>query len=331
MASPSCFSDAVIISACIQPVKAENRAGKRGGSVVRYAQTDKKEGVILLYLGLLLLAGILQGVMVSLNGQMGNYFSLFGICFFVHAIALVLLLAYLLAKRQTLRFAGAPWYVYLVGVMGIAIVASSSWCTLHVGASAFMALSTAGQLVSSALIDRFGLFGMRAGAAGRASGRSELREGCKMIYYLTALINGFFNSVNRMTNVRAGKLFGTANGALINYVEATVLSLLLMLVLKNGKELSWGYIVSVPWWVYLGSICGLLAQLLQIVGTLRSNTLVSSILMLAGNLGMSLTLDYVFYGTFSLLRAAGIFLILAGMALVEKEKTAEAQTAAEEK
>ena len=157
MASPSCFSDAVIISACIQPVKAENRAGQRGGSVVRYAQTDKKEGVILLYLGLLLLAGILQGVMVSLNGQMGNYFSLFGICFFVHAIALVLLLAYLLAKRQ---FAGAPWYVYLVGVMGIAIVASSSWCTLHVGASAFMALSTAGQLVSSALIDRFGLFGM---------------------------------------------------------------------------------------------------------------------------------------------------------------------------
>ena len=148
-----------------------------------------------------------------------------------------------------------------------------------------------------------------------------------MIYYLTALMNGFFNSVNRMTNVRAGKLFGTANGALINYVEATVLSLLLMLVLKNGKELSWGYIVSVPWWVYLGSICGLLAQLLQ----LRSNTLVSSILILAGNLGMSLTLDYVFYGTFSLLRAAGIFLILAGMALVEKEKTAEAQTAAEEK
>ena len=151
-----------------------------------------------------------------------------------------------------------------------------------------------------------------------------------MIYYLTALINGFFNSVNRMTNVRAGKLFGTANGALFTRV-GRIQFMLLMLVLKNGKELSWGYIVSVPWWVYLGSICGLLAQLLQIVGTLRSNTLVSSILMLAGNLGMSLTLDYVFYGTFSLLRAAGIFLILAGMALVEKEKTAEAQTAAEEK
>ena len=108
----------------------------------------------------LLLAGILQGVMVSLNAQLGNHFSLFGVCFFVHGIAMVLLLGYLLLKRQPLRVSGAPWYVYLVGAMGIGIVATSSWCTLHVGASAFMALSTAGQLVSSALIDRFGLFGM---------------------------------------------------------------------------------------------------------------------------------------------------------------------------
>ena len=114
----------------------------------------------MLYLGFLLLAGILQGVMVSLNAQMGNYFSLFGICFFVHGIALVLLLGYLLVKRQPLRFSGAPWYVYLVGVMGIAIVASSSWCTLHIGAAAMLALSTAGQLISSKLVDQFGLFGM---------------------------------------------------------------------------------------------------------------------------------------------------------------------------
>lgn len=146
-----------------------------------------------------------------------------------------------------------------------------------------------------------------------------------MIYYLTSLFNGFFNSINRMTNVRAGKLFGTANGALINYVEATVLSLLLIFVLKDGQELSWGHITSVPWWVYLGSVCGLLAQLLQIVGTLRSNTLVSSVLMLAGNLGSSLVLDYVFYGAFSVLRAVGIFLILLGMTLVEKEKNPHTQ------
>lgn len=115
----------------------------------------------MVYIGLLLLAGIFQGMMVSLNGQLGNYYSSFGICFFVHGIAMVLLLAYLLViRRKPLHFAGAPWYVYLVGVMGIAIVATSSWCTLHIGAAAMLALSTAGQLISSKLIDQLGMFGM---------------------------------------------------------------------------------------------------------------------------------------------------------------------------
>lgn len=114
----------------------------------------------MLYYLLLLLAGALQGVMVSLNGQLGNYYSPFAICFFVHGIALILLLAYLLAKKTPLGFQGAPWYVYLVGALGIAIVASTSWCTLRVGASVFLAISTAGQIISSQLIDQFGLFGM---------------------------------------------------------------------------------------------------------------------------------------------------------------------------
>jgi len=115
------------------------------------------------FYAILLLAGLLQGVMVSLNAQLGNYYDLFGICFFVHGIALVLLLVYLLAvRRQDLRFGGAPWYVYCVGLLGIGIVASSSWCTLQIGATAMLALSTAGQLISSELIDEFGLFGMPA-------------------------------------------------------------------------------------------------------------------------------------------------------------------------
>lgn len=112
------------------------------------------------YYLLLLLAGGLQGVMVSLNGQLSNYYSPFAICFFVHGIALVLLLGYLLAKKTPLGYRGAPWYVYLVGILGIVMVASTSWCTFRVGASVFLAISTAGQILSSQMIDQFGLFGM---------------------------------------------------------------------------------------------------------------------------------------------------------------------------
>ena len=115
-----------------------------------------------MYYSILFLAGLLQGVMLSLNAQLGNHYSLFGVSFFVHVIALVLLLFYLLViKKEKLTFTGAPWYIYLVGLMGIGVVASSSWATIHVGAGTVMAISTLGQLISSEVIDAFGLFGLK--------------------------------------------------------------------------------------------------------------------------------------------------------------------------
>lgn len=114
-----------------------------------------------MYILLLVLAGILQGCMTSLNAQLGNYYSMFGICFFVHIIAMVLLLLYIKGKeKKKLSFKGAPWYVYLVGFMGVGMVASSSWVTLRIGATAMMSLSVIGQMVSSALVDHYGWFGV---------------------------------------------------------------------------------------------------------------------------------------------------------------------------
>lgn len=114
-----------------------------------------------MYITILVLAGILQGAMTSLNAQLGKYYSLFGICFFVHIIAMVLLLLYIKGKeKKKLSFRGAPWYVYLVGFMGVVMVASSSWVTLRIGATAMMSLSVIGQMVSSAMVDHYGWFGV---------------------------------------------------------------------------------------------------------------------------------------------------------------------------
>lgn len=139
-----------------------------------------------------------------------------------------------------------------------------------------------------------------------------------MLYWMVAFLNGFGNSVNKMMNVKAGQIFGTANGALINYVEATFLSLALVFLTGKGAELDTQSIARVPLWVYLGGVCGLIAMVLMIVGTLRTNVLLSSILTLVGNLGSALVLDYLFYGIFSWWKVTGIALILFGTAWIEK-------------
>jgi transporter family-2 protein len=143
------------------------------------------------------------------------------------------------------------------------------------------------------------------------------------LYYVTAFLNGFFNSINKMTNVKAGQLFGTANGAIINYIEATFLSLALVYLTGSGAELTSAHLASVPLWVYLGGVCGLAAMVLIIIGTPRTNTMVSSILALVGNLGAALVLDYLFFHIFSWWKVAGIAMILTGTAWMEKVKAAE--------
>ena len=139
-----------------------------------------------------------------------------------------------------------------------------------------------------------------------------------MVYWIVAFFNGFCNSINKMMNVKAGQVFGTANGALINYIEATFLSLALLFLTGRGAELSAENMARAPLWVYLGAVCGLLAMVLLIVGTLRTNVLLSSILTLVGNLGAAAVLDYLFYGIFSWYKIAGIALILLGTTWIEK-------------
>ena len=148
-----------------------------------------------------------------------------------------------------------------------------------------------------------------------------------MVYWIVAFFNGFFNSINKMMNVKAGQVFGTANGALINYIEATFLSLALLFLTGRGAELSAENMARVPLWVYLGAVCGLLAMVLLIVGTLRTNVLLSSILTLVGNLGAAAVLDYLFYGIFSWYKIAGIALILLGTTWIEKTGQAAKQSA----
>lgn len=148
-----------------------------------------------------------------------------------------------------------------------------------------------------------------------------------MVYWIVAFFNGFCNSINKMMNVKAGQVFGTANGALINYIEATFLSLSLLFLTGKGVELSAENMARAPLWVYLGAVCGLLAMVLLIVGTLRTNVLLSSILTLVGNLGAAAVLDYLFYGIFSWYKIAGIALILLGTTWIEKTGQAAKQSA----
>ena len=141
-----------------------------------------------------------------------------------------------------------------------------------------------------------------------------------MIFYLTAIANGFLNTINRMTNVKAKECLGTTNGTLINYLEATLIAFFLIFLTGNGAELQFSHIKEVPLVFYLGALCGLAAMIFIVVATPKTGAMLSTVLMLIGQLSTAAVLDYIFYGKFSIYKVLGIFLIIAGIAWRDKLK-----------
>ena len=148
-----------------------------------------------------------------------------------------------------------------------------------------------------------------------------------MIYYVVAISNGFLSVINKMINVKAGECLGTTRGALINYVEASVIAFFLVFVAGKGGEFHPDFMKEVPLVFYLGSVAGLIAMIFLIIGTQNTGALISTVLMLFGQLGTSIALDYVFFGTFRPIQILGIFMILGGIAWKEKLREAELRKA----
>jgi transporter family-2 protein len=120
-------------------------------------------------LALYLIAAVLLGVLVSiqplLNGVLGRAvgspYSAAAISIFVAALGALAMLAVVdrgEISRATLTV--VPWWVYLAGVIGTALVAGGVVMAPVTGALVFFVCIVAGQLLGAALADHFGFLGL---------------------------------------------------------------------------------------------------------------------------------------------------------------------------
>ena len=138
-------------------------------------------------------------------------------------------------------------------------------------------------------------------------------------YIFVAVLLGVLNVFNKMVNVKASEYLGNTNGTLINYFEASIISLVILLALGEAHELTPSFVKNVPSYLYLGSVTGLIAPIFLVIGTKKSTVMVSTIVVLIGQLVTSIVLDCIFFNeNFSPLKVLGILFVIAGMAFREK-------------
>ena len=144
--------------------------------------------VVALYFLFAFCAGVVLPFQAGINAQLAHWLHspvrASFVSFFVGTVAL---LALSLAVWRPLpsghRIAGAPWWVWVGGLLGAFYVVGVVVTAPRLGAATLIALVVAGQAVASVVVDQFGLVGFKEHHAtpGRIAGMALVVAGVTLV------------------------------------------------------------------------------------------------------------------------------------------------------
>ncbi|HBX23951.1 MAG TPA: EamA-like transporter family protein [Desulfotomaculum sp.] len=110
------------------------------------------------------LAGVTMALQGSLNTALGKVIGLLETTFVVHLVGLLLagmlIFVLRLGSGDWQRYSDVPWYFYLGGILGVAIIYGVVRSMASVGVAAATTAIIVGQLLTAAMVDHLGLFGL---------------------------------------------------------------------------------------------------------------------------------------------------------------------------
>lgn len=110
------------------------------------------------------LSGVTMALQGSLNAALGKIIGLLETTFVVNLVGLVvvstLLFAFRLGDGDWHRYADAPWYFYLGGILGVLITYGVVRSIPSLGVAVATTAIIVGQVLTAAMVDHLGLFGL---------------------------------------------------------------------------------------------------------------------------------------------------------------------------
>lgn len=302
-----------------------------------------------LFIPLSLAAGGLLAVQAGANAQLSKATgSPFAATTIQVILAALLLSLVAIATGTAAAFGGlgaVPWWHAIGGIATALYVASTILVFPRLGAVVAVGLFIAGQMLASLGLDSFGLLGISqqtpkpATLLGTAAvlagviaivfgqkGATKELSGSKLGWMLLALIAGAVlpvqGAINGLLRQDLGAPFVV--GA-ISFAVATlsmIAVLLVTLLLMGGAKPQLGGLRTMPWWGWIGAVCGATYVTTVFVAIPVIGTAAAVGLTVAGQQIVSLFVDR--YGWFRLpqreistLRFAGVVVLLLGVAAIK--------------
>lgn len=135
-----------------------------------------------------------------------------------------------------------------------------------------------------------------------------------------AFLYGCATVISKMINYRAAQELGTWNGSLVNYVVASILALIMLLVTTHFQIDLHAYLEA-PIHLYAGGTFGVIAFVISIITLSKMKVFQSTIFLLSGQLLAGILFDLLVFGNLTAYKLAGILLVTTGI-LWDKKVTA---------
>lgn len=115
----------------------------------------------MVYKNLTAINGIMLAVMIFLNGLLASRIGPFmgSMVFYLVGLTVILCISFMTGNRLS-NLAALPWLFFAPGVLGVMTTVVNNVAVPKLGVMLISGLALFGQLVMSALVDHFGLFGM---------------------------------------------------------------------------------------------------------------------------------------------------------------------------
>jgi transporter family-2 protein len=287
-----------------------------------------------------LLIGILVAVMITVNGGLTAFYGVYSAVVIIHIVGLFLIGAIILFRHEKPFAKAQPWYLYIGGVLGVATTAATNYAFGKISVSAILALNLFGQSVAGALVDQFGLFGMRRhpftahqipGMLLAAGGIAcMMGGGFALLPVLAVFGSGISLIVSRSYNARLANNTSVYVSTFFNYVCGLLTAIPVFLILGARETAFPALMFSQQWWTYLGGAIGVFTVWLSNVVVVKIPQLYVTLLMFVGQVFTGVLLDALLSGAFSLANIAGGALVALGLALnLLLERRASRRLAAE--
>lgn len=278
-----------------------------------------------MYYFISLLIGVLVAVMIAANGGLTTVYGMYAATVIIHIVGLILIGGIILARREKPFAKRMPWYLYIGGVLGVATTASVNFAFGKISLSAILALGLFGQSIAGALVDQFGLLGMRKhpfrayqipGILLVLGGIGWMMDGNFTFWpVLAVFLSGVLLVISRSYNSRLAEKTSVFVSTFYNYVCGLLAAIPVFLLLGSHEPIWAGFVFTPNWWAYLGGAIGVATVWLSNVVVVKIPQLYITLLMFVGQVFTGVLLDALLDGAFSTANLIGGALVALGLAL----------------